>query len=77
MTAELEQITRDLGRLPAGSRAFLADWLAESLEVRPDPEVDAAWDLVVDRRWMDIQSGAVETVPMEDAFHRARAAITV
>ena len=77
MTAELEQITRDLGRLPASSRAFLADWLAESLEVRPDPEVDAAWDLVVDRRWLDIQRGAVETVPIEDAFHQARAALSV
>ena len=76
MTAELEQITRDLGRLPASSRAFLADWLAESLEARPDPEVDAAWDLVVDRRWLDIQRGAVETVPIEDAFRGARAALS-
>lgn len=55
----------------------MADWLAESLEVRPDPEVDAAWDLVVDRRWMDVQNGAIETIPMEDAFRRARAALTV
>ena len=76
MTSEIEQLTHQLGRLPASSRAFLADWLAQSLESESDSAVEAEWNEVADRRWQEIQAGAVTAVPMEEAFSRARASLS-
>lgn len=47
-------------------RATLAGLLLESLEPPPDPDVEEAWLLEAERRWKEIESGDVETVPWEE-----------
>ena len=47
-------------------RATLAGLLIESLESPTDPDVDAAWAAEAERRWMEIESGAVQTIPWEN-----------
>jgi len=54
------------------SAARLAQALLESLE-EPDAELDLAWSTEVQRRYAELKSGAVEAVPAEVAFARARA----
>lgn len=75
MIAEIEQLTHQLGRLPASSRAFLADWLAQSLESESDPVIEAEWNAVADQRWQEIRAGTVAAVPVDEAFSRARASL--
>jgi len=38
----------------------------ESLEPPPEPDVDEAWAAEAERRWREIESGAVDTIPWEE-----------
>ena len=67
-----DQLQAELLQLPAPVRARLAQALLESLE-EPDAELDLAWSTEVQRRYAELKSGAVEAVPAEVAFARARA----
>ena len=46
----------------------------DAFEAPADPGVEEAWDEVAERRWSEIESGAVETIPWEEVraklFHR-------
>ena len=66
MGRDLKQLFRDAFELPEGERATLAGLLIESLEPPPDPDVEEAWAREAERRWNEIQSGAVRTIPWEE-----------
>ena len=61
---------RDAFELPEPDRATLAGLLIESLEPPPDTDVEEAWAEEAERRWREIESGAVETIPWSEV--RAR-----
>ena len=65
-----EQIERELMRLPVADRARLAERLIASLD--EDAEVEAAWVAEVRRRDEELQSGAIESIPVEDALTTIR-----
>ena len=75
MTRDLNQLFREAFDLPERDRATLAGLLIESLEPPPDPEVEEAWAREAERRWREIESGAVPTIPWEEVraklFRRA------
>ena len=68
MAAELTQVFNDALKLSDNERATLVGLLIESLEAieEPDPDVDAAWAAEAERRWQEIESGAVKTIPWEE-----------
>jgi putative addiction module component (TIGR02574 family) len=66
MATELKQIFREALDLPDDERATLAGLLIESLEEAPDPDVESAWAAEAERRWQEIESGAVQTIPWEE-----------
>jgi putative addiction module component (TIGR02574 family) len=66
MATEMHQLFREALELPDSDRATLAGLLIESLEGPPDPDVDAAWAAESERRWQEIESGAVQTIPWEE-----------
>jgi putative addiction module component (TIGR02574 family) len=66
MATELRQLFREALELTDNDRATLAGLLIESLEGPPDPDVDAAWAAEAERRWQEIESGAVQTIPWEE-----------
>ena len=68
MATELNQIIRDALELSDSERATLAGLLIESLEVAQDvdPDVEAAWAAEAERRWQEIESGAVKTISWEE-----------
>jgi len=47
-------------------RATLAALLIVSLEGPADPEVECAWAAEAERRWQEIESGTVATIPWEE-----------
>ena len=68
----IEQLTEELLSLPSASRALLAEKLAESLEFDIDPIIQAAWTTEAHRRRNEIQSGAVQAIPGDDALAQVR-----
>jgi putative addiction module component (TIGR02574 family) len=63
---DLKKLFRDAFDLPESDRATLAGLLIESLEDAPDPDVEEAWAVVAERRWREIESGNVQTIPWEE-----------
>lgn len=66
MATELRQLFREALELTENDRATLAGLLIESLEEPPDPDVERAWAEEAERRWQEIQSGKVQTIPWEE-----------
>jgi putative addiction module component (TIGR02574 family) len=66
MAAELTQLFREAMELEDNDRATLAGLLIESLEGPEDPDVEKAWAAEVERRWQEIKSGKVKTIPWEE-----------
>ena len=68
MAAELNQVIHDALKLSDSERATLVGLLIESLEATEteDPEVEAAWASEAERRWQEIESGQVKTIPWEE-----------
>ena len=65
-----DQFEQELLKLPAADRARLAERLIASLD--EDAEVEAAWRAEVRRRDAELQSGAVQGIPVEDALTTIR-----
>lgn len=72
MATEINQIIREALDLPDEDRATLAGLLIKSLEEDEDhdPDIEAAWAAEAERRWSEIESGAVKTIPWQEV--RAR-----
>ncbi len=70
MTEDLRQLFRSAFDLPEGDRATLAGLLIESLESPPDPDVEELWAKEAERRWKEIEAGAVGTIPWEEVRGR-------
>ena len=68
----IEQLTQEALSLPSTSRALLAEKLIESLEFDTDPAIQAAWTHEVKKRRDQIQSGAVQSIPGEEALALVR-----
>jgi putative addiction module component (TIGR02574 family) len=66
MARDFKKLFREAFDLPENDRATLAGLLIESLEPAPDPDVEEAWAVVAERRWREIESGSVQTIPWEE-----------
>lgn len=73
MENKLELLEAEALKLTAVERAAFAQLLLASLD--SDAEVDEAWALETERRIADIESGAVQTIPIADALAQVRAAL--
>ncbi len=61
------QLLDDVMRLPAEQRAAMAAALIESLDPEVDHDAEAAWSVEIARRLGEIERGAVQTVPWDQA----------
>jgi putative addiction module component (TIGR02574 family) len=66
MARDLKKLFREAFDLPESERATLAGLLIESLEPAPDHDVEEAWAVEAERRWREIESGSVQTIPWEE-----------
>ena len=73
METELEKLEAQALNLTPGERAALAQRLLASLE--EDAEIEEAWAAEVDRRVAEVESGAVQLIPIAEALAQVRAAL--
>jgi putative addiction module component (TIGR02574 family) len=57
-----------------GTRVRLTEKIIESIDDYATRELEAAWDVEIERRVKGIQSGAEKGVPAEDVMKQARRA---
>ena len=73
MQTQLEILETEALRLTPSERAALAQRLLASLD--EDAEIEEAWAAEVERRIADVESGAVQVIPIAEALARVRAAL--
>lgn len=73
MEIQLETLETEALKLPSGERAAFAQLLLASLD--EDAELEEAWATEVERRIADIESGAVQVIPISEALAQVRAAL--
>ena len=71
----IDELKREALRLDPSGRAGLARDLLESLDDLSEDEIEQLWLEEAVRRHEEVVSGAVETIPMEEALSKARAAL--
>jgi putative addiction module component (TIGR02574 family) len=72
MERDAAEVLRDALALPLEVRASLIDSLIGSLDPEVDVGAESAWREEVARRLDEIDSGAVELIPWEEARRRLR-----
>ncbi|OFZ88902.1 MAG: hypothetical protein A2V78_11430 [Betaproteobacteria bacterium RBG_16_64_18] len=72
MSTTLSELKEKASQLSETERAELALSLIESLDGPPDPNVEEAWRLEVERRVGQIERGEVELIPGDEVFARLR-----
>ena len=72
MALTIEQLESEALKLPASSRAELAEKLVGSLHVFEDTAHRREWAEEAKRRLEDVRAGRVETIPGEQVFAEIR-----
>jgi len=70
MKATTQQLRKAVVRLPFHDRQEIAEALIASFATQP--EIDAYWDVEIERRLEDLRTGKVKGIPAEDVFREAR-----
>ena len=71
MTTLVDELSQKALELPAGERVRLAEKLLATVH-EVDSEVEAAWDVEIQRRLAEIDSGTAKLVPAEEVFAEVR-----
>jgi putative addiction module component (TIGR02574 family) len=76
MPAVLRKLENEAMRLPARSRARLAERLIASLDQGPaDPDAGKLWAVEAQQRAEELASGKVKGIPAEKVLRKVRAAL--
>ena len=73
METPLEILESEALKLTLGERAALAQRLLASLD--EDAQIEDAWAAEIERRIAEVESGAVQVIPIAEAVARVRAAL--
>ena len=71
MTTLVDELSQKALELPAGERVLLAERLLATVH-EVDPEVEAAWDVEIQRRLAEIDRGTAKLIPAEEVFANVR-----
>lgn len=75
MNRSAQEILEDARKLPPHEVSWLIENLLQDGESEPEAEIEAAWDSEIKRRIEEIDSGAVEMVPLDNVLARMDARI--
>ena len=70
MSRTFTDVWKEASELSEEDRAALAGLLIESLEGPPDPDVEAAWTVEIQRRVAELDAGTVKSMPWEQVRQR-------
>jgi putative addiction module component (TIGR02574 family) len=75
MSKTLIEVARDAAELPMDDRLKLARILLDLSDAggEPQEEVQAAWDIEIERRLQELQSGNVKGVPLDQVKKKIEA----
>ena len=71
MTTLVDELSQKALELPAEERVRLAEKLLATVH-GVDPEVEEAWDVEIQRRLAEIDSGTAKLIPAEEVFAEVR-----
>ena len=66
MSAVFKQVIQDIGELSSDEKALVTHCLISSLETKDDDSVDVAWGELAEKRFLELESGAVEGVSWDE-----------
>ncbi len=66
MSAVFKQVIENIRELSPNERALVAHCLISSLESENDEDVDGVWAALVEKRYLELESGSVKGVSWED-----------
>lgn len=72
MATDAVELLKDALSLPAEARSALVESLLESLDAEIDENAHEAWQKEIQLRLGQIDSGAVEMIPWDDARRKLR-----
>lgn len=72
MALTLEQLAEEAMKLPAESRAVLADQIVESLDLAEPDAIQRLWAAEALRRRDEVRSGRVKPIPGEEVIAEVR-----
>lgn len=72
MNAHVEELAKEIRSLPEEARLYLRDQIMESLEMA---EVERAWEVELDRRDAEVESGRVRPLSEAELKASIRAAL--
>jgi putative addiction module component (TIGR02574 family) len=70
MDRSAQEVLEDARRLPPSEFDWLIGELLQAGDGASDAEIDASWKAEVERRVAEIDSGAVQLIPLEDVLAR-------
>lgn len=70
MSRTFTELWKEAADLTEEERASLAGLLIESLEGDPDPDVEAAWAVEIEKRIAELDGGTAQTIPWEEVRQR-------
>lgn len=72
MATARDELYREALQLSEAERAELAGMLLDSIEPSPDPDVEKAWLIEIERRMEQLDTGQVQSVPWDQVRARLR-----
>lgn len=69
MSAVFKQTIENSREFSPNERALVAHCLISSLESSHDEDVDGAWAMLVEKRYLELESGTVTGVSWEDMLY--------
>ena len=66
MAVNVQQVMEEVRYLSAQDRALVAHCLISSLEIKHDDSVDVAWGELTEKRFLELESGAVKGVSWDE-----------
>jgi putative addiction module component (TIGR02574 family) len=72
MARAVSEIEREIRALAPDDQAHLLRALLGELDGPPDPDTEQAWLEEVQQRSRELDTGAVETIPADEVFGKAR-----
>jgi putative addiction module component (TIGR02574 family) len=70
MSRTFTDVWKEASELSEEDRAALAGLLIESLEGAPDPDVEAAWAVEIEKRVAELDAGTVKSIPWDRVRQR-------
>lgn len=72
MSTVFKQVIENIRALSADERALVAHCLISSLESKQDEGVDEAWAELAEKRYLELESGAVNGLSWEEVRNKVK-----